>query len=90
MTQTQWNATQHGKGLITDTWNGVDECPVLSEKGSETLKDYIQCVYIHNDTLAKVQLQGHKTDLSLPGTGEYSRLTLRVQVANFQSGRGAY
>lgn len=76
---TQWNATQHGKELITDTWNGVDECPVLSEKGSETLKDYIQCIYIHNDTLAKVKLQGQKTDLSLPGTGEYSRLTLRVQ-----------
>ena len=56
VTPTEWNTTQHGKELITDTWNGVDECPMLSEKSSETLKDYIQYVYIHNNTLAKAKL----------------------------------
>lgn len=82
VTLTQWNATQHMKG--TDHWYvGGWTVSSASEKGSETLKDYIQYVYIHNDTLAKVKLQGQKTDLSLPGTGEYSRLTLRVQWATY-------
>lgn len=59
-------------------WNKVDECQMLSEKRSKALKR-LHTVYLRSyDILAKVKLEGQKTALSSPGTGEYSRLILRV------------
>lgn len=61
VTSIQWNATQRGKGLITDTWNRVDKCQMLSEKRSKTLKkDCIQYVYIHMTLLQRQNYRDRK------------------------------
>lgn len=69
--------TQHKKERIPHTWNKTDESQMLRERRSKTLKRlHTGCLY-SSDIPAKVKLQGQKTDLSLPGAGEHSKVIMR-------------